>query len=590
MWNKLPTEILHRVFLEIADPKDISNCQLTCKSWSRPAQYKLYNVVSFNGRDRDAVTRFINGSKREGTRPGELVKTLRLGDLFDEWNYRRYDDYLSHLANICPNVEELDAEHPVSSFWEDLAYVIITHWPNLKITPIPSQGTNVVEYALSLLQIRRSLTTIIILPRFYETLEGLKFITNLKYFTNLRYLLLTEATTGPNIDDLIQDCFKLEKLHANLLHNDDDVGNMEVSYDEFSKENRPHIKELTLEAHMGSNALNYIMGKFGCLEKLSLRLYKDFNLENHGLEWREIRRKFINYLLGLSSYNIYSECCLDLLYGLIALPYNISHMKIALTEELSHPLGPSCSIKSGEKNRVYVAIYYQPCSLRTQIVDMLEKVGKQVYKMNFETTGHLGQEGKDNIDYIIEDVIEHCTTLSYLDYSVSTFRKPLKKKKLRNESITGMVIRASKVESLQALSTWLPRLNRLKIYTTATFEEKEKDLFFIDMPHSSLKYLYLELEAGMDLDNTLPSNALEQHYRHPSEIVIPQYKIYVKLYTETFGERYFLITKNRDRKSEIQETQKIEVGSTTYSIKINCRDLETFCIKMESTCVTLHFK
>ncbi|CAO3692983.1 unnamed protein product [Rhizopus stolonifer] len=341
---------------------------------------------------------------------------------------------------------------------------------------------------------------------------------------------------------------------------------------------------------MGSNALNYIMGKFGCLEKLSLRLYKDFNLENHGLEWREIRRKFINYLLGLSSYNIYSECCLDLLYGLTSLPYNISHMKITLAEELSHPLGPSCSIKSGEKSRVYVAIYYQPSSSRSQIVDILRKVGKQVYKMNIEANNHLGHEGTNNVEYIIEDIVEHCTALSYLDYSVNIFRKPLKKKNLCNESITGMVIRASKVESLQALSTWFPRLNRLKIYTTATFVEKEEDLFFVDMPHSSLKYLYLELEAGMDLDSTLPNNVLEQHYGQPSETAIPQYKVYVKLYTETFEERYFLITKTRDRKSEVQESQKIEVGFATFSIKINCRDLETLCIKIKSTCVTLHFK
>ena len=55
----------------------------------------------------------------------------------------------------------------------------------------------------------------------------------------------------------------------------------------------------------------------------------------------------------------------------------------------------------------------------------------------------------ESVDTLIEDIIEHCQALKYVHYVAESLRKPkTMKKEIRNDSITGMSIKASMIKSL----------------------------------------------------------------------------------------------------------------------------------------------
>ncbi|KAG1152776.1 hypothetical protein G6F37_000765 [Rhizopus arrhizus] len=581
-WSNLPAEIQHKVFLELKDLKDISNCQLTCRNWSIIAQHRLYKRVSFCERDRDAVTRFMNCLRNtNNSEPGKLVKSLHLGELFDEMNYRRYDDYLSHLAEICPNVEELDAESPVSSFWEDLAYVTIRHWPNIRVIPVPSYSTNVVEYALSLLQIRHSLSQMLILPSFYETLEGLKFITNLKHYTNLTYLCMLDPTTPANIDDLIQDCSKLEKLEVNIVGADDDSYDLDINYSGTSKNPRPCIKELVIETSLCDDSLNYIMDKFGCLESLVLMSYGDY-IDDYK---SATKAKFIDHVLQLPSFHLRGS--LDLFDTLVSSSHNISHIDIILNGFPYPMLSPSCDIASLEQKQIRASLHYPEETPRKKLADILKKVGSKVHKMYFSvincTDGVLGE----SVDTLIENIIEHCQALKYVHYVAESLRKPkTMKKEIRNDSITGMSIKASMIMSLKHLSSWLPCLNRLKLYTVMAIGRPQKNIMKINMPYSSLNYLYLELSAYVSANKFLESKMIAQDSDQLRQSISLSPTVFLKISIVDSEEKRLVLT-NPKGKAKIEECQHFEEGPMTISIYVCCRSLEKICIKVNSLCATM---
>lgn len=43
--KKIPYEILTKIFSNITNKKQLAQCQLTCKGWSRAAQEQLYKKV-----------------------------------------------------------------------------------------------------------------------------------------------------------------------------------------------------------------------------------------------------------------------------------------------------------------------------------------------------------------------------------------------------------------------------------------------------------------------------------------------------------------------------------------------------------------
>lgn len=583
-WKDLPPEVLSRIFNILGYPKDLNNCQLTCKGWYYPAQFQLYRNVSFKNRDRDAVTRFIqcvNESKLSN--PGQLVKHMHLGDLFDEMNYRRYDDYLSHLADICPNVESLDAEQPVSSFWEDLAYVTITRWRNLKKVPSPSESGTIVEFALSMLQIRHSLSDITVSPVFYESLEGLKFITHLKHFTNLKSLSLIEPTTPGHIDDLIQDCQKIQKLRISIIDADEDSYDVDAKYSMNSQMIRPYIKILSIDISFDVNSLNYIMDKFTSLDSLTVNIYHDSDAQ---FSDTALTKKFLNYVLKVPSFTVRSIGSLDLFYSLTSLPFSIAHLDIICKDDSSKPSRPCVDLRSVKLNRVYVTIQYKQMIKRSELANLFKKSGKYIYKLYFSAYDYSNDDSEESLDYFIRDIITYGQALKHLHVATPVLRKPLtiENQITMNRSITGMSIKTTSIEqgALQELSIWLPRLDRLKLYSRLVIGKDQRNAVNIDMPQTSFRYLYLQLLVL--LDSALENEAT--YYADPRHGIFSSPVIFLTLHTDELGEKEYLVKSTKGQVS-IESCNRFVEGPTMVSVYVHCRRLETLCIKANSLFINL---
>ncbi|KAG1170013.1 hypothetical protein G6F70_009052 [Rhizopus microsporus] len=561
-WRDLPAEILINIYRYLHSLKDVSQCQRTCKQWSKSAQLVLYERLTFSERHIDQFVQSIRSFPSDRTK---LTKSIHFSLLYEERHYRNSRNYLLEISKLCPNVEEVSAFGAVPEFYRELACAAIFYWKNLKRVARPFINRfSLIDYSLCVFQLEHSIQQVAISRDFCMEGIGRDFLERLNHFPCLNKIVLMDPTKPKHLDDILQRVPTISALDLVSLEDFD-----EFRYDPSLVTPCPDVKSIEgLMLPADESIWSYVKDKFPALEYLEMtinlsgyeRVKQDYfcGLLEHV---QRIPKYHIQLLLppfeltslvlryqrpvSLSLYMDFRQ--IDIIQKnaegapliRIAYPTSMNEMEAILTE-MQLKDNPNSNLKTKD----------------IQVHQLLEHCGPGLERLSLKMARSVR-----SYENPLKDILRLCPILKELHYNVhALYEISLEdEKKLQASSIRSLSIStgSAEEEALLQLSILFPSLRRFRLSIGTLSSYQKNDCFILDMPSTSLEYLYLHLQD-------VPYSLNNSKYQNDP--------ITVKIFTNSIDGKLYAMNNNT--------LQECFIHSMSPKLYIRCQDIQYISLKI----------
>ncbi|KAL9545152.1 hypothetical protein MBANPS3_007285 [Mucor bainieri] len=545
--DELPVELLHLVFNHLQND-DLFQCQLTCKSWYRPAQRYAYRNIYL--RYQAQAEKYLD-TIAAAPELGLFAESIDLNEVFLPQFYAASPErfkILSRLAELCPNVRYLNTSDTNNGFFKSLLPVYRQgHFQHLENIPIPKGWAVFRDYVQCVMAMRGKLTRLTIGDAtnrqcYFDDIFQDDFMdemsSKLDEFTHLKSLSFIKHTDKPifEFDDVLQRCPQLESFSftAYSLKRIASIGMFNYLGDDIylpvdlrQIQPQPRISSFTGNfLLMSDESLKYIMFKFPRLLHLDIntnhqdhQLVADLKTRGFGLSSKTMLQ-FLSYLFQMKSAKFHNVCMPDAVgflsclldsegfNGVMEITYKREdHSYIGADNPmLQFDVDSSSSHSSTWDASKITAIFevaqqYDKALLREQTANtlphqaLLATSGKH---LQYLTLANISQSVMQdhNVDTgcLLDYTLQNCASLkglSMVDCSlVIGYRSPLALK-ATNRSIETLSLEQCQLEpqDLTYISLQIPLLKHLNVINCEFAHTSLSGSIEIDMPSTSLDTL-----------------------------------------------------------------------------------------------------
>lgn len=541
--DELPVEILHLVFSHLRR-NDLFQCQITCKSWYRPAQrYAYKNVCLQYQAQAEKYLDTIAAAQELGL----LAESIDLNQVFLPQFYAASPDrfkILSRLAELCPNVRYLNTSDTNNGFFKSLLPVYRQgHFQYLENIPIPKGWAVFRDYVQCVMAMRGKLTRLTIGDAtnrqcYFDDIFQDDFMdemtSKLDEFTHLKSLSFIKHTDKHifEFDDILQRCPQLESFSftAYSLKRIASIGmfnylgdDVYMSADLKHIQPRPRISSFTGNfLLMSDESLKYIMFKFPRLLHLDLntnhqdhQLVADLKTRGFGFS-TETMLQFMSYLFQMKAASFHHVCMPDAIgflssllkpmafKGLLEIRYKREHHSYISADNPMLQFDVDSSQQSAWNSNKITAIFdvaqqYDKALLREQKANtlphqvILETCGKHLEYLTLANISQaVMQDHGVDASYFLDYTLQRAPSLkslSMVDCSLIDNRSP-SAFKATNKSIEKLSLEQCQLDQqdLTEMSLHIPLLKHLELIN-CEFTHNASGTVEIDMPSTLLDTL-----------------------------------------------------------------------------------------------------
>lgn len=430
-WNRLPNDILEIIFQYLeqktytlvyptkvikVQPKDVFQCQLTCKNWSSSARAEIYKRVILKSTQQ--LESFIYTLQNSGV--GPLVKHIFFLPEATETATRETPlIYIQNIATFCTFLKTLDMDsNDLQGVWKLIREERTKgNFTRLQVIPSVKDQTekDVLEYHDAAFSLRQTLRELVI-------------------STENMSLDESKSCNFPNIDTVF---FKFgDSIDARFINKnmkefplatgiEIDVENRELSQvlvdTEFPIHVFPQVKKLYIREHYHSTGLyTFIMKAFPNLQEMVM---VDTAIDSSQLTMSTNEAiRFLEYMLCIPEITvgyIPVENQYDVLLGFRDMNRSVDKLKLHYLNESSMSDSPLLTLKTFPqvKELLQIEVVYQfgipPLLPR---IGLIEQSGKNLIFLELDMDIHFDNTASEilnwNQDVTFSSILRQCPNLS----------------------------------------------------------------------------------------------------------------------------------------------------------------------------------